>query len=175
MNWFGRILRRKILYSNGKFSLKIVAVFRECVRLQYCRAGVTQDLSAEYVGRRWGALDVRVPSGLESGNLKSLVEDLEVGLRAMGREYLIKEIGEPVEVPQEEKERAVARLRQLGFEPEVLPDTSIRLKPSRTRQKSYSARHSVEIMTLLQAVHGRRSLVKELAHSAGYERAIHEN
>jgi hypothetical protein len=174
VSWLRGILRRKNRYTNGEFSLRLVPVFRACLQVQYRREGVTYDLSAEHVGRRWGALDIRVPSDLKPGDLTTLLGDLEIGLRAMGREYVITQAEEPVEVDRQEREQAVARLRQMGFEPEVLPDDRVKLKPLLQGKKLHSASDSLEVMTLVQAVHGRRARVQELVRSQGYQRAIQE-
>ena len=119
MNWLKRIFRSRRDYSEEDFSLRLVPVFREGVRVEYRRGNISHNLIAEYVGRRWGALDIRVSSDLPPEQLGDLVRDLECGLQAMGREYVIAQAETPVEIPHDEQERAAAALRQMGFEPEA--------------------------------------------------------
>jgi hypothetical protein len=175
MNWLKRIFHPRTYYSDGKFALHLVPVIREGLRVEYRRGAVAHDLNAEYVGRRWGAVDIRIPADMPTEQLRCLVADLAIGLQAMRREYVINQTGTPVEVPQDQHDRAADRLRQMGFEPKVLIDNCVTLNRPQLGQRSCSPGDSLEIMNLLHAIRGRRAPIKELARSQGYERAIHES
>jgi hypothetical protein len=64
---------------------------------------------------RSGTMYVQAPGGLSEEDLLVIVPKLAQGLEKMRYKYIIYRKGEPQRIKEEEREAAIAELRQLGF------------------------------------------------------------
>lgn len=103
--------------------------------------------------------------------MAQIVRDLEAALIALRYGYVIsRKIAIDI-VPESERQAALAELREMGYEFEVLPDGKIRQtrKPGAPRQDIETLRRQAPRMLLLmQSVQGKRPRFETLAKSKDF-------
>ena len=155
-------------YRGDNFSVQIEPNFREAIFVIYMRHGKSLRLDGEMIGRKWEAIDVRLPDTVEDAQVAQIVCDLEAALAALRIGYVIaRKVGVDT-VPEPEREAALAELREMGYDIEILPNGAIRQtkRPDAPRHDIETLRMQVpRMMSLIQSVHGRRQRVETLAKS----------
>lgn len=169
MNWLRKLLGSgKREYRGDGFSVRIDPVVREAVSITYTREGQTLKLSGERVGERWQGINLLLPADVADAQVPQLVRDLEAALIAMGHGYIItRKLGVDT-VPEPERQAALAELRAMGFEIEILPDGKIRQSRSESAPRQDAdtlKKQAPRMMSLLQSVHGTRPRLETLAKS----------
>lgn len=172
MNWLRKVFGpRAREYRGDDFSVRIKSVFREAVSVIYTRQGRTLTFGGELIGSKWQGISVQLAPDLEESQVTQIVRDLEAGFIALKYGYVItRKIAVDI-VPEFERQAALTELREMGFEIEVLTNGKIR----QTRRKD-APRPDVEtarsqagrMLSLLQAVHGRRPRIETLAKSKDF-------
>lgn len=166
MNWLRKLLGYRAREFRGDgFSVRIDPVFREAISVIYTRQGKSLKLSGERIVRTWEGIDVQLPAGLDDAEVPQTVRDLEAALIGLRYSYVItRKIGVDI-VPEPERQAALAELRAMGFEIEVLPDGKIKIA-GKPRQDVETLRTQVpRMISLMQSVHGTRQRLETLAKS----------
>jgi len=172
MNWLLKLFgHRAREYRGVDFSVRIKPIFREAVSVIYTRQDKTLNLGGERIGRKWQGLSVQLAADLEESQVAQIVRDLEAAFIALQYGYVItRKIAVDI-VPESERRAALAELREMGYEIEVLPDGKIR----QTRRKD-APRQNIEtlrmqamrMLSLMQAVHGTCPRIETLAKSEDF-------
>jgi hypothetical protein len=172
MNWLFKLLGYRDRRYRGKdFSLRIEPIMREVVSVIYIRNGTTFNFGGERIKSSAEGIHVLIPQEVEATYLPQIVRDITSALKTMGYGYVIdRNVGVDV-VPETERHAAMAELRKMGYEIEILPDQRIR-----QTQKAGAPRQDVEtlrrqaprMMALIQTVHGKRPRFEILAKSQGF-------
>lgn len=171
MNWMRKLLGRQGREYRGRdYSVRIEPIFREAVAVIYEHKGSTLRLNSELCGRKWEAISVLIPEGIEPGELPNIVADLRTAFEALGYGYVIARNTGIEIVPEAERHGALAELHDMGFEIETLPDGTIsqRWREGITRPDIETIKKATpRIMRLIQSIHGKRQLSEILAKSQG--------
>jgi hypothetical protein len=155
-------------YRGNDFSVRIEPIMREVVAVIYTRRGTSITLNGERIGKRWGGIHVLIPPDIEAAQLSQAVLDLKTAFEAMRYGYVITHQTGVDIVPVPERQAAIAELREMGYEIEILPDGSIRQAriAGAPRQDIETIRRMPpRIMMLIQSVHGKRQRSEILAKS----------
>jgi hypothetical protein len=114
-------------------------------------------------------ISVKVPRELPNEQIRDLVSNLSSGLKTLRYEYLIYRKGGPQTVPEEERNAAIAELRQMGFE--ILESSgpgkigrAVTHNWERTSRKEGKARLSL-VQSLMAKASGVRENIEVLARS----------
>jgi hypothetical protein len=172
MNWFLKFLGyRDKEYRGVGYSVRIEQIMREEIAIIYTRRGNSLSLNGERIGKKWEAIHVLVPQEVEAAQLPCMLSDLKAAFVAMRYGYVIvRKSGHDI-VPEAERQSALAELRDMGWDIELLPDRTIRqtrradvpLQDLETTRKT-----TPRMMTLLQSVEGRRQRCEVLAKSSEF-------
>jgi hypothetical protein len=156
-------------YRGVDFSVRIKKVFRELVSIIYTRGGTSIKLSGQYIGQHWEGIEVHIPRQIEAEQVSRISSDLETAFQAMHRRYLIVGSAGTDVIPEDEREAAIAELREMGWEIEVSPDRK------QIRQKRAAGAPPIDAETtrkmalrmklLIEAIHGTRQRLQVLAKS----------
>jgi len=169
MNWLLKLLGyREREYFGDDFSVRIEQIFREVVSVIYTRQGKSLNLSGERIGKKWEGIHVYLPADVEAAHVAQIVRDLETAFGVLRYGYVISRKTGVDLVPETERQAAVAELREMGYEIEILPDGKIRQtrRAGAPRQDSETLRKQVpRMMSLIQSVHGTRRRFETLAKS----------
>jgi len=163
-----KLRRRAPAYRGDGFTVRIVPGQREVVSIIHERGGVRLELGGERVGKKWDAIEVRIPQEIEAARASQVARDLEEALRAKRLGYVIsRALGTEI-VPESERQAARAELRGMGFEAQVSADgTTVNLTkiiaPGRSAEESRKL--TARMMALVAAVRGKRRRFKILAQS----------
>ena len=172
MHWLLKIFGYRAREFRGDdFSVRIKPVFREAVSVIYTREGKMLTFGGERIGRRWEGIALQLSPDLGDSELAQIVRDLETAFLALRYGYVIDRKIAVDTVPESERQAALAELREMGYEIEVLPDGKIR----QTRRTD-AARQNIEtlrkqagrMLSLMQAVHGKRARLETLAKSKDF-------
>jgi hypothetical protein len=106
--------------------------------LEYRDAHQTLLLKGEFVGPKWKQVNVAVPEAYDEQTLDSIA----LALRNRGYEHLLFRFGEAQEIPESERNAALAELQSLGFQIEVSPDRRNCAPKPRSGYAQYVARRS---------------------------------
>ena len=157
-------------FVGESFSVSIVPVFREVIRVIHSRDGSSLPLDGEHISssvsvNQNGGIGVRIPQSVEPARLSQIVRDLQHALAGLGYGYLIDRIAEIEIVPDDERKAALAEMRDMGYEIEILSDGSI----SRTRLQNMPQpdletvkRQAVRMGMLIQSIHGKRAGIENM-------------
>lgn len=169
MNRFLKLLGyRDRNYHGEGFSVHIVRTIREGVDLLYKRQSVSLTLLGERYGRGWHGIDIVIPQGVEPERLPQIVNDLETAFRAMGYDYVISCKGQGEPIPEQERQAAVAELREMGYEIEFLPDGRIhqmRRAEGLPQDRATLRKTTARMMTLIQSLPPTRHRIEILGKS----------
>jgi hypothetical protein len=179
MSWLLKLLGyRGREYRGNDFSVRIEPIEREVVSVIHTRRGISLNLSAQRIGKKWGGIEVLVPQQGEAAHMSELVRDLKTAFEAMRHGYVIaRKTGVDI-VPEAERQAAIAELNEMGCEIEVLPDGKIRLT-----RRAGAPRRDIEtlrkeaprMMALIETVHGTRQRFEILAQSKEFQSIVDEN
>ncbi len=158
-------------YRTGEFAVRVEPIVREAVSVIYTRDGVSLNLDAERIGSKWEGIEVLIPQEVEAGQVPQLVRDLQTAFAAMQYGYVItRKVGTEI-VPEPERQAAIAELREMGYETEILPDGVIR----QTRRAGATCpdietlrKMAPRTMALVETVRGRRQRFEILAKSKDF-------
>jgi len=172
MNWFLKLLgSRGREYRATDFFVRIEPVMREVVAVIHTRQGRSLRLNGERIGSKWEGIQVVIPQEVEASELPNIVNDLKAAFERMRYGYVIfRKTGSDL-VPETERQAAIAELREMGYEIEVLPDRSIRQtwRADMTRQDPETIRKTgPRMMALLESVHGTRQRLEVLGKSKDF-------
>jgi hypothetical protein len=172
MNWLLKLFGHRAREFRGDaFSVQIKPIFREAVSVIYTRPDKALNLGGERIGRKWQGISVQLAADLEESQVAQIARDLEAAFIALQYGYVItRKIAVDI-VPESERQAALAELREMGYEIEVLSDGKIR----QTRRKD-APRQDVEtlrmqamrMLSLMQAVQGTRPRIETLAKSEDF-------
>lgn len=170
MNWLLKKLRyRDREYRGSDFHVRIEPIMREAVSVIHTRHGITLNLSGQLIGRRWEGVEVHIPHEVEVEQASQVARDLETAFQALGYGYVIARLGEVEIVPETERQAAIAELHEMGYEIEVSADhkqVRQKLREGAPRPDIETARKQApRMMSLIQALHGKRQLFEILARS----------
>lgn len=172
MNWLLKIFgARAREYSGDDFSVRIKPVFREAVSIIYTRHGKTLTFGGESIGKKCEGIAVQLSADQEDSQLTQTVHDLEAAFASLRFGYVITRKIAVDTVPESERQAALAELREMGYEIEILPDGKIRQtrRKNAPRQDVETLRkQAVRMVSLLQAVHGTRPRFEMLAKSKDF-------
>ena len=170
MNWLLKLLGYHDRgYAGGDFCVNIEPRQREGLSVIHLRDGNRTELKGEGTGKKWEGIAVSIPQELDSTRTAQLVSDLVTAFRSMGYEFEISRPSSIESVPEDERQAALAELREMGYEIEVSPDRKqIRQRriPGVPRPDINAARtQAPRMIKLLQSVHGTRQRLEILAKS----------
>jgi hypothetical protein len=169
MNWLLNLLGyRGRGYRGDDFSVRIEPIFRELISVIYTRQGESLKLGGERIGKKWEGIDVQLPANVDDAQVAQIVRDLETAFVALRYGYVIARKAAVDTVSETERQSALAELREMGYEIEILPDGKIRQTRSAgvPRQDVETLRKQApRMVSLMQAVHGTRQRLETLAKS----------
>jgi hypothetical protein len=154
------------------FSVTISRVGRESAHVIYRFGNKRLEFDAE-IGRGKSfftrQISVRVPKDMSEEDVRKVVPNLAWGLTKLRYQYLIYRLGEPLEIPQQTREEAIAELRKINIEVRMSQDKTQILKtaaPYWRRVLGVPAKTSIpQLLNLLTKVRGVREQVEVLARS----------
>jgi hypothetical protein len=163
-------------FVGESFSVSIVPVFREVVRVIHTRDGSSLPLDGEHISssisvNQNAGIGVRIPQSVEPARLSQIVRDLQEALGGLGYVYLIDRISGIEIVPEDERNAAVAEMREMGYEIEILSDGSIRQTPLENMPRpdlETLKRQALRMGMLIQSIGGKRTQIEILARSEGF-------
>ena len=169
MNWLlKRLGYRDRDYRADGFHVRIKPIMREAVRVNYTRDRTKLYLDGELIGEKWEGISVHIPPEVDAVLLPQIVHDLETAMRYS---YVIaRKIGAEI-VDEGERQEAAAELWNMRYEVEVLADGKIRLRrrEGAPRQDRETLQETTpRMMSLIHAVHGKRTRHEILAKSEGF-------
>jgi hypothetical protein len=173
MNWLLKKLGyRDRKYRAADFSVTIQPGFREIVSVTYERAGVRLHLDGERIGNKWEGISVHIPEDVDTARAAQIAHDLETAFQALGYGYIIARLAGIEIVPETEQQAAISELNSMGFDVEVSPDK----RQIRQNRKEGAPRVGIDtarnqaprIMSLVQALHGKRQRFEILARSSHF-------
>jgi hypothetical protein len=169
VNWLSKRLGyRDRNYRGDDFSVRIESIHREVVSVVHTRHQTSLNLSGERIGRKWEGIEVHIPPEVEAAQVSQIVRDLESAFGAMRYGYVIARKAGMDIVPEAEREEAIAELREMGYEIEILPDRTTRQTHSEgapRRDRETLRRTTPRIMSLTQSLRGTRQRFEILAKS----------
>jgi len=173
MNW----LLKKLGYRDRKYRARDVSVtvqpgFREIVSVIHERGGIRLHLDGERIGKKWEGISVHIPEELDPARVTQVARDLETAFQAMSYGYIIARVAGVEIVSETEQQAAMAELNSMGFDVEVSPDR----KQIRQKWREGTPRPGIDaarkqaprIMSLVQALHGKRQRFEVLARSSHF-------
>lgn len=159
-------------YQCSEFQVSIEPVFREAASVLYTRGESKTQLNAEYIGKKSWTIGVSIPAETNEADARRIAADLAIAFNAMGYAYVIvRKVGVEV-VPEEDRNAALAELKKMGYEIELLPDGKIRQSGKRgspPKPIDFIRKETPRMMQLMKAVHGRREKLETLAQSKDFE------
>jgi hypothetical protein len=173
MNW----LLKKLGYRDRKYRTRDVSVtvqpgFREIVSVIHERGGIRLHLDGERIGKKWEGISVHIPEELDPTRVRQVARDLETAFQALGYGYIIARLAGIEIVPESEQQAAITELNSMGINVEVSSDRrQIRQawREGAPRPGIDAARKQApRIMSLMQALHGRRQRFEVLARSSHF-------
>jgi hypothetical protein len=121
------------------------------------------------VGKRWNQINLVVPPNLPDGDAAHVLENLCASLTRLKYEFVVARVGQPLPVPEQERQAAAAELREMGMEPEVAADQStVNLKkiPGWKPPTSFDTKAQARsMMRAVASVRGKRAPIEVLAKS----------
>ena len=169
MNWLLKLFgNRGREFRGDDFLVRIKPGFREIVSVIYTRQGKSLEFGGERIGKKWEGIHILLPSDLEDGQVAQTVRDLEKALVGLGHGYqIVRKIADDT-VPEPERQAALAELREMGYEIEMLPDGEIRQsrRSDAPRQDSETVRkQAARMASLILSLRGTRPRFETLAKS----------
>lgn len=170
MNWLLRKLGcRDRDYRCDDFYVRIDPIQREAVSVTHTRNAANLTLDGQRIGSRWEGIEVHIPQNVDAVEASQVASDLEIAFQALGYGYVIARLVEIEIVPDTERQAAIVEVHEMGYEAEVSSD----LKHIRQKLRVGAARPDIQtarsqaprMMSLLQAIHGRRQRLEILAKS----------
>jgi hypothetical protein len=172
MNWLTKMLGyRGRGYRGDDFSVRIEPIFRELISVIYSRQGKSLKFGGELIGKSWGGISVQLPVDLEDVKVAQIVRDLETAFGALRCGYVIARKAAVEVVPETERQSALAELREMGYEIEILPDGGIRQTRSAGAPRPDAEalrKQGPRMMSLIQSIHGTRHRFETLAKSKDF-------
>jgi hypothetical protein len=172
MNW----LLKKLGYRDRKYRTRDVSVtvqpgFREIVSVIHERGGIRLRLDGERIGKKWEGISVHIPGELDAARNASRSRP---GDGIPGHELWLhnRSLGRSRNCLETEQQAAMAELNSMGFDVEVSPDR----KQIRQKWREGTPRPGIDaariqaprIMSLVQALHGKRQRFEVLARSSHF-------
>jgi hypothetical protein len=170
MNWLLKVLGcHGREYRGDNFHVRIEPGFREVVSVFYTRDGTTLKLGGERIGKKWEGISVHIPQEVEAIRASQIARDLETAFQSMKYGYVIAHLLGVDDVPEVERQAAIAELRQMGYDIEVSADRKQirqkRLPDAPCINIEIARKQAPRMMMLLQSVHGTRPRFEILAKS----------
>lgn len=173
MNW----LLKKLGYRDRKYRSADVTVtikpgFREIVTVIHEREGIRIHLNGERIGKKWEGISVHIPEDVDTARAAQIAHDLETAFQALGYGYIIARLAGVEIVPESEQRAAITELNSMGMNVEVSPDRR-QIRQSQKEgaprlDKDTARKHAPRIMSLMQALHGKRQRFEILASSSQF-------
>jgi len=173
MNW----LLKKLGYRDRKYRTRDVSVtvqpgFREIVSVIHERGGIRLHLDGERIGKKWEGISVHIPEELDPARATQVARDLETAFQALGYGYIIARLAGIEIVPESEQQAAITELNSMGINVEVSSDR----RQIRQARREGAPRPGIDaariqaprIMSLVQALHGKRQRFEVLARSSHF-------
>ena len=127
----------------------------------------------------WGGnrqLSIGIPQEMNDAEVARIVPRLAEGLTTLRREFIIVRIGTEEMLPETDRSRAAAQLRELGYDPVLSEDgQSVKLTPLRNFRrpaKNAGREQGIDIMRLVRTVRGKRARIEVLAKSESADAAF---
>jgi len=173
MNWLLKKLGyRDRKYRAADFSVTIEPGFREIVSVMHERGGTRIHLDGERIGKKWGGIAVHIPEDVDAARATQIARDMEPAFQALGYGYIIARLAGIEIVPETEQQAAITELNSMGINVEVSPDRrQIRQswKQGAPRlDKDTARKQAPRMMSLMQALHGKRQRFEILAKSSHF-------
>jgi hypothetical protein len=155
--------------SREGWSVSLWRGFREIVVIDYERNGITQRFDGERIGERWEGVHVSVPLAIDEPDRSAIVAALQTAFEDLQLDYLIRQVGAPVPVSDDEKKAAISELLSMGIVAELSTDGS-EIRTSRVPGSGVPSRKEASLIAqrlpaLLEAVSGKRRSITVLAQS----------
>ncbi len=129
-------------------------------------------LDGEHIGKKWEGILVQIPEDVDTSQAAQIGRDLEIAFQALGYGYIIARLAGIQIVSETEQQAAITELNSMGINVEVSPDRrQIRQgwKAGAPRLGIDTARKQApRIMSLMQALHGKRQRFEILARSTQF-------
>jgi hypothetical protein len=173
MNW----LLKKLGYRDRKyrvadFSVTIEPGFREIVSVVHERRGTRIHLDGERIGKKWEGIAVHIPEDVDTARASQIARDLETAFQALRYGYIIARLAGIEIVPENEQHAAITELNSMGIHVEVSSDRRQihqSWKEGASRIDTDTVRKQApHIMSLVQALHGKRQRLEILARSSQF-------
>lgn len=170
MNWLKKFFREKgRRYQGDGFSVQANHTVREGMRITYASGDEAIQCSGELIGKRWRSIAVRIPQTVEREKAQTMAQQIAEALKDWGYlGYVIDRVAAVEIVPEEERKAALAKLDEMGFEIEVLPNGAVRqrLKSGASRpSREQAANLGLQMFPLVRAAYGKRPRIETLAKS----------
>lgn len=165
--WLRVVLKRPSTATFSDFAVTVSKTGHEQALISYRRKDRSLIFDAEVTGPK--QVDIYIPEELPIDDIEHIVSNLELALQKMRYEYLIYKTGKAEAVSKEEREAAIAELRQKGFEVRATAQgMEIMQAASPNRQKmSRAGAKAVTpgLLRLLNRAQGKRASIQILARS----------
>jgi hypothetical protein len=152
-----------------EFSIRILRGAHEMMSVVYQEDARTLTFEGELVAPDWKQINLLIPADFPAEDLTRVVKNLEKGIAELGYEYRILRHGAIEAVPEEDRQRALAELRAMGWDPQVSADgAAVEMKRSEgaaALPDEIGGEQSMRVAALVMALHGKRHKLDELARS----------
>ena len=155
------------------YTLRLKSRFRELVDVIYREGDREFVFGGELVGKTWRQINISLPKTLPDQDIQRIVPRLAAALTKLRHEFVISKISGIQVVSETEQAAASAKIREMGYEPEVDADGS-QLKltkgPNWKKPGDKQAREqALQLMGLINAARGKHARVEILAKSDSAE------
>ena len=155
--------------NTATYSVQIRKRVRECVGAVYEETGRKFVFEGELLGKKWEQISLAAPKNLPEEDLPRVVANLGVALKKLKYEFVIYRVAASEPIPEDERQAALARLREMGYDPEIIGESSsirLRQRPNLMKQNVEQARQQgMDMMCLARTALGKRGRIEILAKS----------
>jgi hypothetical protein len=155
------------------YTLRLKSRFRELVDVIYREGDREFVFGGELVGKTWRQINISLPNTLSDQDIQRIVPRLAAALTKLRHEFVISRISGIQVVSETERAAGFAKIREMGYEPEVDAESS-QLKltkgPNWKKPEGKEAKERAQqLMRLMNSARGKRARVEVLAKSDSAE------
>jgi hypothetical protein len=163
----------RIEFRSPGFAVRLKRRFRELVEVIYTDDAGEFVFQGELVGAKWQQINISPPRTMPDEDLRQVLPRLTSALTKLRHEFVIFRVSGAQAVPEAEQAAATAKLREMGYEPEVgAPGSALKLSKSANGEPVSGERakeQALEISRLFNPARGQRPQVEILAKSESAE------